>query len=131
MSRENLDAFHRILEQLFQGRRIHPELLADDAEWVNPREAVEPGTRRGADEFNRAIASVFAAWDDVRFDTERVIDNGDDVVALGRLRGHIHGPGMEVESPHGQIWTFQDGRATRMRWFNTHQEALDTAGLRG
>jgi hypothetical protein len=89
MSRENLDTFQRILEQLFQGRRIHPELLADDAEWVNPREAVEPGTRGGADEFNRAIANVFAAWDDVRFDTERV-----------------------------------------MRWFNTHQEALDTAGLR-
>ena len=49
-----------------------------DAEWVNPHDAVEPGTRRGADEFNRAIASVFATWDDVHFDTDRVIDDGDE-----------------------------------------------------
>jgi ketosteroid isomerase-like protein len=95
-----------------------------------PPDAVEPGTRRGADSFNEAIANVFAAWDDVRFDPERVIDNGDDVVALGVLRGHIHASGMEVDSAHGQIWTFRDGRAVRMRWFNTHRETLEAAGVR-
>jgi ketosteroid isomerase-like protein len=129
MPEANVEIVGWIFEQVFGGRRVDPELLAPDVEWVNPAEAVEPGTRRGPEEFNRAVANVFAAWDDVRFDTERLIDNGDEVVALGRLRGHIHGPGMEVESPHGQIWTFQDGRATRMRWFTTHREALDTAGL--
>ena len=50
-----------------------------------------------------AIDRVFATWDDVRFDTERVIDNGDEVVALGVLRGHLHAAGMEIDSPHGQI----------------------------
>ena len=119
-----------IFEQLFGGRRVDPELLAPDVEWVNPAEAVEPGTRRGPEEFNRAVANVFAAWDDVRFETERVIGNGDDVVALGRLRGHIHGPGMEVESAHGQVWRFRDGLVVRMRWFNTHRETLEFAGVR-
>jgi hypothetical protein len=33
--------------------------------------------------FNEAIKSVFDAWDEVRFETERVIDSGDEVVALG------------------------------------------------
>ena len=117
------------LEQLFEGRRLAPELLAEDAEWVNPADAVEPGTRSGADEFNKAIASVFATWDDVHFDTERVIDSGDDVVALGVLRGQLHASGMEVEGSHGQVWTFRDGRVARMRWFNTHREALEAAGL--
>ena len=130
MSQENVDTLALILDQLFNGRRIDPGLLAADAEWVNPPEAVEPGTRQGADSFNRAIANVFAAWDDVRFETERVIGNGEDVVALGRLRGHIHGPGMEVESPHGQIWSFRDGLVIRMRWFNTHHETLEFAGVR-
>jgi ketosteroid isomerase-like protein len=117
------------LDQLFNGRRLHPELLAADAEWVNPHDAVEPGTRSGAEDFNGAIASVFATWDDVHFDTERVIDSGDDMVALGILRGHLQASGMNVESPHGQIWTFRDGQVTRMRWFNTHRETLDAAGL--
>jgi len=128
--RGNLDTLVVILDQLFNGRRVDPALLATDAEWVNPPEAVEPGTRQGADSFNRAVANVFAAWDDVVFETERLIDNGNDVVALGRLRGHIHGPGMEVESPHGQIWSFRDGLVARMEWFNTHREALQAGGIR-
>src|SRR5919205_4614070 len=117
MSDENVERLRWVLEQALDARRIHPDLLAADAEWVNPHDAVEPGTRRGADEFNAAIASVFSTWDDVHFDIERVIDSGDDVVALGVLHGHIHGAGMEVDAPHGQVWTFRDGRVARMRWF--------------
>jgi ketosteroid isomerase-like protein len=129
MSQANLEKLSWVLEQLFNSRRIHPDLLAPEAEWVNPHDAVEPGTLRGAESFNGAIASVFATWDDVHFDTERALDSGDNVVALGVLRGHIHASGMEVESPHGQVWTFREGRVIRMRWFNTHREALDAAGV--
>jgi len=131
MSAGNRQRLDLIFEHLFEGRRLGPELLTEDAEWVNPRDAVEGGTRSGAVAFNDAIESVFAAWDDVWFDTDRVIENGDDqVVALGVLRGHIRGPGMEVESPHGQVWTFRDGRVARMQWFNTHAETLEHAGMR-
>lgn len=129
MPQENVDRLRRILALVFGGRPLGPELLAEDAEWVNPADAVETGTRHGADGFNGAIASVFATWDDVRFDTERLIDRGDQVVALGVLRGHVHAAGMEVDSPHGQVWTFRDGRATRMSWHNSHREALEAAGL--
>jgi len=130
MSQDNVNSLRWILQQLFGVRRVRLELLAEDAEWVNPHDAVEHGTRRGADAFNAAIASVFAAWDDVRFDTERVIDNGDDVVALGLLHGRVHAVGMEIDSPHGQIWTFRGGRVVRMRWFNSHRETLEAVGLR-
>ena len=130
MSHENVERLTLLLEQLFAARRVDPELLAEDVEWVNPPEAVEPGTRQGADSFNRAIANVFAAWDDVRFEIERVVDNGDDVVVLGKLHGHIHGPGMEVDSRHGQVWTFRGDRVTRMRWTNSYREALEAAGVR-
>jgi uncharacterized protein len=126
---DNVNLLHWALQQLFGRREIRPELLADDVEWVNPHDAVEPGTRRGPKGFNGAIASVFATWDDVRFDAERVIDSGDDVVALGLLRGHVREAGMEIDSPHGQIWTFRDGRVVRMRWFNTHRETLEAIGL--
>jgi ketosteroid isomerase-like protein len=129
MSQDNVNSLRWILRQLFGERRVRLELLPEDAEWVNPHDAVEQGTRRGADAFNAAIASVFAAWDDVRFDTERVIDNGDDVVALGLLHGRVHSVGMEVDSPHGEIWTFRGGRVVRMRWFNTHREALEAVAL--
>ena len=125
--RQRLD---EIFEHLIAGRSLGPELLDQDAEWVNPPDAVEGGTRRGFDAFNDAISNVFAAWDDVHFDTERVIEDGDVVVALGALRGHIRGPGMAVEAQHGEIWTFRDSRVIRMQWFNTHTEALQNAGVR-
>jgi ketosteroid isomerase-like protein len=126
---DNVGLMRSALEELFERRGLRRELLAEDVEWVNPHDAVEPGTRTGPEGFNGAIDSVFATWDDVRFDVERVIGNGDDIVALGLLRGHVHAAGMEVDSPHGQVWTFRDGRVLRMRWFNSHRETLDAVGL--
>ena len=130
MSSGNRQRLEQVLERVFAGRSLDPSLLAEEAEWVNPPDAVEGGTRRGFNAFNDAIANVFAAWDDVHFDTERVIENGDEVVALGALRGHVRGPGIAVEAAHGEVWTFRDGRVIRMQWFNTHTEALQAAGVR-
>ena len=125
----NAERVRTLLEQLFRDRRIDPSLLADDVEWVNPSEAVEPGTRRGVDAFNGAIESVFATWDDVHFEIERVLENEDCVLALGELRGHLNASGMAVGSSHGQLWTFRDGRAVRMEWFQDQERALEAAGL--
>ncbi len=129
MSQDNVAIMRRILREFFDSRRLSPELLAEEVEWVNPPDAVEPGRRHGADSFNEAIASVFDAWDDARFETERLIDNGDDVVVLGQVRGCGLAAGIEVDRPHGQIWTFRDGRVSRMRWFHSHRETLQAAGL--
>jgi ketosteroid isomerase-like protein len=130
VSAGNRQRLERILGEVFAGRSLGADLLAEDAEWVNPPDAVEGGTRRGFDAFNDAIANVFAAWDDVHFDIERVAENGDVLVALGTLRGHVRGPGIAVEAAHGEVWTFRAGRAIRMQWFNTHTEALQAAGAR-
>jgi ketosteroid isomerase-like protein len=123
----NAERFHRIYEEWYERRRLGPGLLAEDAEWVNPHDAVEAGTRRGAGSFNEAIGRVFDAWKDVRFEADQVIERGQDVIALGRLRNRGRTAGMEVSQPHGQIWTFRDGKAVRMRWFNSHEETLEAA----
>jgi ketosteroid isomerase-like protein len=129
MSGDNVEMLDRIYEEWFESRTLGADLLAEDVEWVNPPDAVERGVRRGIDSFNDAIRSVFQAWEEARFETERVFDQGNDVVALGRVRGLGRGAGIEVVRPHGEIWTFRDGRAVRMRWFNSHSETLEAAGL--
>jgi ketosteroid isomerase-like protein len=129
MSQENVEKFQRIHQELFGGRKLGPHFLAERVEWVNPHDAVEPGTRQGVASFNEAIRSVFDAWGEVRFEAEHVIDSGDDVVALGRVRGRGRAGGIEVSRPHGQIWTFRDGRVIRMRWFHSHSETLEAVGL--
>jgi ketosteroid isomerase-like protein len=130
MSEENVERFHRIYEEWYEGRKLGPDLLAEDVEWVNPHDAVERGSRQGIDSFNEAISSIYDAWEEVRFESERIIDSGDEVVALGQVRGSGRGAGIEVVRPHGEIWTFRDGKAIRMRWFHSHRETLEAAGLR-
>ena len=78
MSAGNRQKLEEILGHVFGGRSLGPELLDADAEWVNPPDAVEGGTRRGFDAFNDAIAVVFATWDDVHFDA------GNEAIAFRR-----------------------------------------------
>jgi len=130
MAGHNVDRFHRIRQEWQEHRKLSPDLLAEHVEWINPDDALERGSRKGIDSFNEAITSVFDAWDDVRFETDRIFESGDDVIALGHVRGRGHSARIEVSRPHGQIWTFREGRVVRMRWFHSHPETLETAGLR-
>jgi ketosteroid isomerase-like protein len=128
MSEKNVERFLRVRSELSERRTLDRELLADDAEWVNPDDAVETGSRRGADSFLQAIASVFEGWEESVFEIERVIESGDDVIALGKLRTRGRA-GIEASGPHGEIWTFGNGKVIRMRWFQTHAETLAAAGV--
>ena len=129
MPSSNIERFERITKQWQELRRVAPELLTDDVEWVNPPDAVEPGSRCGADGFNEAIASIYEGWDESRFEPERVFENGDDVIAIGELHARGRAVDSEVHQEHGQIWTFRDGRVARLRWFNSRRETLRAAGL--
>jgi ketosteroid isomerase-like protein len=125
----NVERFHRIRSRLSSHRTIDRELLAGDVEWVNPDDAVEPGSRRGADGFLRAIESVFEGWEESVFEIERVIESGEDVIALGQLRTRGRRAGIEASGAHGEIWTFENGKVVRMRWFQSHAETLAAAGI--
>jgi ketosteroid isomerase-like protein len=127
----NVKRFHELRQRLSERGELDRELLSDDAEWVNPDDAVEPGTRRGADSFLEAVASVFEGWQESVFEIERVIEHGDDVIALGQLRTRGRATGLAASSPHGEIWTFDAGKVARMSWFNTYEETLAAAGLGG
>jgi ketosteroid isomerase-like protein len=129
MAEDNVDRFHQLMHQWQELRSLPPELLTADVEWVNPPDAVEPGTRRGAGGFNEAIASIYEGWKESAFEPEHVVANGDDVVAVGELRVRGRAVGLEVRREHGQIWTFRDGRVARMRWFNNRRETFEAAGL--
>ena len=126
-SQGNLARFHELRRRLSEHHEVDRALLTENVEWVNPDDAVEPGVRRGADSFLEAVRSVFEGWRESIFEIERVIERGDDVIALGQLRTRGRTTGIESTYPHGEIWTFDEGRVTRMRWFNTHKETLKAA----
>lgn len=125
MSRRNVEIVEAIHAEWAEGR-LGRELMADDIRYVNPPDALEPGTREGADSFN----NVFEVYSDLRFEIDRLIDAGDErVVMVGTMEGVARLTGLEMTRSHSQVWTIRDGKAVSMQWFHTEAEALDAAGL--
>ena len=111
------------------GSPLSSGLLAEEIEWVNPNEAVEPGIRRGVAAFGEAAESVTATFEGARVHFEKFIDAGEKVVVIGTLRGIGQGSGMEIGAQQGYVWTIRDGKAVRFEWFNDPSKAFESAGL--
>lgn len=125
MSERNLELVRRIYE-IWDREESARELIAEDVEYVNPVYAVEPGTRVG----RKSFSVVRDTYEDFRVRVERFIDaGGDDVVVLARYTASGRGSGVPLEGEQGYVWTVRDGQATRFRWFSSHAEALEAAGL--
>lgn len=130
MSAANVEIVRRIYQAWGKGMAEDwRELLDPDIEWVNPPDAVEPGTRRGLEDFTAALAMVSDTFDGPRLEIEEFLDMGEQVVVIGLLRGRGQSSGITVERRQGYVWTIQDGRAVRFAWFNDAGEALESAGV--
>jgi ketosteroid isomerase-like protein len=102
------------------------DFIAEDVEYVNPSYAVERGTRVG----RKSFAVVRDTYEDFKIRVERFIDaGGDDVVVLARYTASGTASGVRLEGEHGYVWTLRDGQAVRFRWFSSHAEALEAAGI--
>jgi ketosteroid isomerase-like protein len=125
MSRENVEVVRAVYAALQKGD-LPPALVADDFEYVNPPDAVEPGISRGRD----AYARLHEIYPDFHVHPERYVDAGEEVVVIATA--HATGAsGVEVKRRLGYVWTVEDGRAIRMRWFSDPAEAFAAAGVSG
>jgi ketosteroid isomerase-like protein len=130
MSQENVEIVRRIYANWAPGSSpSESNLLHPDIEWVNPRDALERGTRKGIDAFTAITEDLDRTIGDFRMEVERLIDVGDRVVVIATMRGHGTGSGVEIENRHGSVWTISEGKAVRFQWFHEPDEALEAAGL--
>jgi ketosteroid isomerase-like protein len=125
MSEENVELVRRIHDAWAREESVR-EFLADDMEYVNPSYAVEPGTRVGP----KTFGTVRETYPDFQIRIDRYVDaGGGDVVVLGRYTASGGASGVSLEGEHGYVWTIRDGLAVRFRWFQSHREALEAAGV--
>ncbi len=125
MSEENVRLIRRIYDA-WDRQESARKFIAPDVEYVNPPYAVEPGIRHG----RKSFSIVRGTYEDFEVQVERFIDAGGDVViVLARYSATGRGSGVPVEGEHGYVWTVQNGEAVHFRWFQSHREALDAAGL--
>jgi uncharacterized protein len=130
VSQENVDVVRRIYAVWGeQGSPVSSGLLDSEIEWVNPPNAIEPGTRRGIEAFAEAADAVSDTFEGVGVDIDEMLDAGDQVVVLATLRGRGRGSGADVEHRQGYVWTLRDGKAISFQWFNDPDDALTAAGI--
>jgi ketosteroid isomerase-like protein len=91
----------------------------------------ERQTYEGIEGARQFMADWLEAWEDWQLEVEQLLDAGDHVVALVRQRGRSKATGLPVDMRFAQVWTFQDGRQTRMRMYASRDQALEAAGLQG
>ena len=84
---------------------------------------------RGREGFLKWLGEWLSMFDDWQFEVQRVLDVGSQVLVLGRDWGRGKGSGVRVEEHFGHLWTFRDGEATRMLFFNDWRQALEAVGL--
>lgn len=100
-------------------------LLHDEVEWVAPASLPYGGRYEGPQEVATGYFRGFLEHvdDDFELHADEVIAAGERVVVRARLQGHGRLSGTPFELPVVQLWSFADGRATRLEY------QLDTAAL--
>jgi ketosteroid isomerase-like protein len=131
MSEENIEVVRSVYDAWARDEYPGPaDLLDEEIEYVNPPEAVEPGTRHGLAAFSEALEKVFEGWESWRIEPERFVPTGDRVAVVVHYRARGRGSGVEVEGRESALWTVRDGNVVRYEWFHKPADALEAAGLR-
>jgi ketosteroid isomerase-like protein len=105
-------------------RIFHP-----DAEYVNPPEAVEGGTRRGEAELQQLWAGVHELFDIDSVEVHELREAPAGVFAFVLFRGRGRGSGVPVDVQQYHVIALRDGRIASLAWFLEREDALAAAGL--
>ena len=84
---------------------------------------------RGREERVRFQRRWAAEWGEVRFEPEEVVDLGDRVLVVGRVKGSGLRSGASVENEWAQLFTLSAGRVIREQAFIDRGEGFEAAGL--
>jgi ketosteroid isomerase-like protein len=130
MSQENVEIVRAAIEAF--NRRDGEgfgAFLADDAEIVPVRAALEGTVYRGRDAAARYCAAVEESWENLRWEVEEIRDGGSWVLALGRIQGCGRGSGAVIDARGAWLARFRDGLVTNFRTYPDRGEALEAVGL--
>jgi ketosteroid isomerase-like protein len=82
---------------------------------------------------HEGVRRFWRAWLDsfgvVDFDVLRLVEHGDEVVALIREHQRGRASGIALERVHLAVWTLHDGLVTRLRVYREPLEGLAELGL--
>jgi ketosteroid isomerase-like protein len=106
--------------------RCHPDVVMQVARSQTQLD-MEP-VYHGRDGAARAVETWLDAWAEYRVEIRELVDLGDRIVVLSQQFGRGKESGLEVETPHATVITFdQEGWAVRVQLYWDWEEAEHAA----
>ena len=82
------------------------------------------GVFYGTEGVRAALEEIHADWDDLRFDTEDIVDLGDRYLVLLRMRARVRDSEAELDAQIAHVWEFRGDRAVRWGVYGDRADAL-------
>jgi ketosteroid isomerase-like protein len=105
--------------------------LVDPAVVVEDHAMIDGTTYEGRDGALRFLAFQAEAFSAHTVELEELIETGEDIVTVIRLRGEGPVSGVPLEGRFTHVWGIAGGRVRRLHVYATKQEALEAAGRLG
>ncbi len=128
MSQENVEIIRRGFEQFLSTGEPPWALVAEDFE-LHDHDSPDQGVYAGHAGYGQWLKDWDAAWETWTLQLERLVDAGDAVVAIYRLRVKGKGSGVELDRSEAQVWELRGGQAVRLDVYGSAAEALEAVGL--
>ena len=128
MSQANVEIIRRGFEQFTATGEPPWALVAEDFE-LHDHHSPDQGVYVGHAGYGQWLKDWDAAWEKWTLVLERLVDAGDSVVAIYRLRVKGKGSGVELDLPEAQVWELRGGKAVRLDVYGSPAEALQAVGL--
>jgi ketosteroid isomerase-like protein len=81
----------------------------------------------------QGLAEAWRAWleagESYYIEVEEVIDAGDQVVSLVRVRAQTTRDAVAVEHQSAAVWSVRENKVARVRFYLNREQALEAAGL--
>jgi ketosteroid isomerase-like protein len=131
MSQENIEVIRSLYERWDRNDlSVFVEVLRPDAEFVNPADAIDRGTRSGYGGFTKAWQAMNEAFGSTSHEVVELRRADPHVIASVIFKAEGTGSGAGVQQPEFHVWTFKDSKVSRFAWFRSNEAALEAAGLR-
>jgi ketosteroid isomerase-like protein len=105
------------------------DLLDPAIEYVNPDGAIEPGVRKGIDEYFAVLETMQEGWAYWRMYPERFVPIADKVAVVYRYEAKARSSGVRLEGRESARLTLRRGKIVRYEWFHAPEDALKAAEL--
>ena len=103
---------------------LHPDVIWDESNLP----ARSPGVFHGHDGLRALARDNAELWQEIHTEIDELVDAGDSVVALVRVKGRGRFTGEPVELAIAQVWEIYDDRVGRVTLYLDRQQALEVAG---